>query len=331
MKYWFRRWNVWLLAIFVCVAVVACNSNLSQSGNSQSNSQSVDNISSDCRVIQHDGGETEVCGQPQKVVALSPPLLDILLSLGVQPAGYAEVDLINRQTFDDPSQQIPYLGDRITTQPVNLGDRHNPAIETLLQLKPDLILGEAFYLEANHKLLSNIAPTAAFEISGGTGWKPALQAIAQGLEREQQAQQVISAYNQRLQTTKQQLAPLVSGQTIIVLGWHRISNQSFVFASDFITELLEALGFEVIVGASDRPSISIEATAQIEADHILVMPAGDNSIDNAKQQWQSDPILNSIPAAKAEKLYFMDYQLARIRGPIAAEIFIQQFQDLLDR
>ncbi|WP_416669904.1 ABC transporter substrate-binding protein [Egbenema bharatensis] len=330
MKYWSRRLNVWLLATLLCVVIIACNGNSSQSGNSQSNSnQTVDNIPSDCRVIQHDGGETEICGQPQKIVALSPPLLDILLSLGVQPAGYAEVDLLSQKVFDNPAEQIPFLGDRVTSQPVNLGDRHNPSIETLLQLKPDLILGEASYLEANHKLLSNIAPTAAFEISGETGWKTALQAIAPGLEREQQAQQVIAMYEQRLQTAKQQLAPLTSEQTIIVLGWQRISNQSFVFASDFITELLEALGFEVIVGASDRPSISIEAIAQIEADHILVMPSGDNTIDNAKQQWQSDPILSSIPAVKAGNIYLMDYQFARIRGPIAAEIFINQFQDLL--
>jgi iron complex transport system substrate-binding protein len=159
MKYWFKRLNVWLLAILVCVAVVACNSNLSQSRNSQSNnSQTVDNISSDCRVIQHEGGEVEICGQPQKVVALSPPLLDILLSLGVQPAGYAEVELLNQKVFDNPAQQIPFLGDRVTSQPINLGNRNNPSVETLLQLKPDLILGETFFLEANYELFSNIAP-----------------------------------------------------------------------------------------------------------------------------------------------------------------------------
>jgi ABC-type Fe3+-hydroxamate transport system substrate-binding protein len=88
-------------------------------------------------------GETQVCGQPQKIVALSPHLLDLLLSLDHQPAGYAEVFPFHKgKYFDNPSQQIPYLGDRVTSQPINLGNRNEPSLERLIKLKPDLILGE---------------------------------------------------------------------------------------------------------------------------------------------------------------------------------------------
>jgi iron complex transport system substrate-binding protein len=312
--------RLWLLAAVVAIVAIACHSP-APSGETAPSSPTA----ADCRVILHDGGETELCGQPENVVALSPPLLDILLSLGVQPAGYAEVDLLNSQVFDDPSQQIPYLGDRITTQPVNLGDRHSPSIETLLQLKPDLVLGETFYVQNNYRTLSRIAPTAFFDTGADAGWQPALTAIAQGLNREAQAQQVITAHNQQVEAVKNQLAPLISGQSIIVLGWQGIVNQSFVFAGDFTTELLEDLGFQVILGPPDRPSTSMEAIAQIDADHILVMPSGENTIENAQQQWQNNPILQALPAVQAGQLYFMDYQLTRIRGPIAAEIFLNEF------
>ncbi len=319
--------KLWVLAVMVAVVAIACHSPVPSNDTPQSSSVPA----ADCRVINHDGGKAELCGQPEKVVALSPPLLDILLSLGVQPEGYAEVDLLNTKVFDDPSQQIPYLGDRVTTQPVNLGDRHNPSIETLLQLKPDLILGETFYVKNNYRTLSRIAPTAFFDTGADTGWQPALQAIAQGLNREAQAQQVIAAHNQRVEAVKNQLAPLTSGQSIIVLGWQGIVNQSFVFAGDFTTELLEDLGFQVILGPSDRPSTSMEAIAQIDADHILVMPSGENTIENARQQWQNNPILQALPAVKAGRLYFMDYQLTRIRGPIAAGIFIREFTSVLSQ
>ncbi len=325
MKFWFRHIKLLLLSLCTLILVAACNSNTPQ----LQSPETPENKAANCRVIQHDGGETEICGQPQKVVALSPPLLDILLSLGVQPAGYTEVDLLNSKVFDNPSQQIRFLGDRVTTQPVNLGDRHNPSIETLVQLKPDLILGEKFQLETNYKLFSSIAPTAFFDTGGKTGWKPAMEAIAQGLNREEQAKQAIASHNQLVETVKSQLAPVISGQTIIVLGWQQVSNASFIFAPDFVTGLLEDLGFQVIVGKSDRPSVSIEAVANIKNDHILVMPSGDNTIENAKQQWQNDPILRLIPAVQAGKIYFMDYQLTRIRGPIAAEIFINQIRQML--
>ncbi len=326
MKFWFRHIKLLLLSLCTLILVAACNSNTPQ----LQSGETPENKAANCRVIQHDGGETEICGQPQKIVALSPPLLDILLSLGVQPAGYAEVDLLNTQVFDNPSQQIRFLGDRVTSQPVNLGDRHNPSIETLVQLKPDLILGEKFQLETNYKLFSSIAPTAFFDTGGKTGWKPAMEAIAQGLNREEQAKQAIASHNQLVETVKSQLAPVISGQTIIVLGWNGISNQSFILSSGLITGLLEDLGFQVIVGEADRPSISIEAIADIKADHILVMPTGgSDTIDNAKQQWQNDQILRLIPAVQAGKIYFMDYQLVRIRGPIAAEIFINQIRQML--
>lgn len=325
MKFWFRHIKLLLLSVCTLILVVACNSSTPQLP-SRINSE---NVLTDCRVIQHDGGETKICGQPQKVVALSPPLLDIMLSLGVQPAGYAEVDLLKQKVFDNPSQQIRFLGDRVTTQPVNLGDRNNPSLETLVQLKPDLILGEKFFLEANYKLFSSIAPTAFFDTGEKTGWKPAMEAIAQGLNREEQAKQAIASHNQLVETTKHQLAPVVSGQTIIVLGWNGISNQSFILSSGLITGLLEDLGFQVIVGEPNRPNISVEAIANIKADHILVMPTGDNTIDNAKQEWRNNQILGLIPAVQAGKIYFMDYQLVRIRGPIAAEIFINQIRQLL--
>jgi len=316
-----------LLLLSVCTLILAA---ACHSGTPQLHSrQTPENTASDCRVIEHEGGETTICGQPQKVVALSPPLLDILLALGVQPAGYAEVDLLNTKVFDRPSQQIPYLGKFVMGQPVNLGDRHNPSIETLLQLKPDLILGEKFYLEENYKLFSRIAPTAFFQTEGETGWKYVMPIMAQALNREEQAQRAIASHNQLVRTAKSQLAPVVSGQTIIVLGWQPTSNQSFIFASGFITGLLEDLGFRVIVGEPNRPNTSIEAIANIKADYILIMPSGDNTISNAQQQWQNDPILRLIPAAQAGKIYFMDYQITRIRGPIAAEVFINQMQQLL--
>jgi iron complex transport system substrate-binding protein len=326
MKFWFRNIKLLLLSVCTLILVVACNSSTPQLP-SRTNSESV---LSDCRVIQHDGGETKICGHLQKIVALSPPILDILLSLGVQPAGYAEVDLLKQKVFDNPSQQIPFLGDRVTSKPINLGTRHNPSIETLVQLKPDLILGEKFQLQTNYKLFSNIAPTAFFDTGGKTGWKPAMEAIAQGLNREEQAKQAIVSHNQLVETVKSQLAPVISGQTIIVLGWNGLSNESFILSSGLITGLLKDLGFQVIVGKADRPNISVETIAEIKADHILVMPTtGSDTIDNAKQEWQNNQILSLIPAVQAGKIYFMDYQLVRIRGPIAAEIFINQIRQLL--
>lgn len=43
--------------------------------------------SSDCRTIEHKVGETEICGDPQRIVALGPYVLEHLLALDVHPVG----------------------------------------------------------------------------------------------------------------------------------------------------------------------------------------------------------------------------------------------------
>ncbi|MEA5515997.1 iron-siderophore ABC transporter substrate-binding protein [Nodularia sp. UHCC 0506] len=312
------------------ILVVACNSSTPQINTNQINTnQTPTSKPSDCRVINHDGGETEICGEPQKIAALGPPMLDILLSLGVQAAGYSEVRLINKKVFDNPSEQIPYLGDLVTNQPVNLGARNNPSIEAFVQLQPDLIIGEDGNIKKKYKLFSSIAPTAFFVNEGKLDWKTTIKAIAPALNREEKAQQVLASYNQLVEKAKKQLAPLISGKTIIVLGWSRTLNRSFIFPETFITRLLEDLGFKTIVGEANRSSISIEAIANLKTDYILVMKEENNTIDDAKQQWEENSIMSLIPAVQAGNIHFMDFQLVRIRGPIATEIIINQILQML--
>jgi iron complex transport system substrate-binding protein len=64
-----------------------------------------------------------------------------------------------------------------------LGDRNNPSLETLVEVNPDLIIGEAY---RDYDLFSKIAPILAVtnEI-GKDGWSRRLQIIAQAFGREE--------------------------------------------------------------------------------------------------------------------------------------------------
>jgi len=319
----YSRLKLIALSILACLLVTAC-------GTIQQINSSNTSLAANCQIVKHDVGETEICGQPETIAALSPPLLDILLSLGIQPAAYAEVDPLRDRIFTRPSEQIPYLGKRVTTQPVNLGDRNNPSIETLLQLKPDLILGEN-YLEINYKLYSKIAPTLLYEVQGDR-WQRVILQIGQALGREAQAQQTLLNHNQRLAQIKAQLAPAIAQQKILVLGFANEISSSFLFdRNDFVCSLLADLGFQVVNPEEERNSgiFSVELLPQIDTDAILVLPSGENTIDNAKRQWSQNRILGSLPAVQNQKVYFIDYQLTRIRGPIAAEVLINRIQELL--
>ena len=75
-----------LVPVSAAFAIAACRGEVNQStANRTTSTPSV--ASTDCRIIQHAMGETEICDQPQSLVVLGPNLLEQVLALGAQPIG----------------------------------------------------------------------------------------------------------------------------------------------------------------------------------------------------------------------------------------------------
>ena len=328
-----------LFITVVVILVSTCGSNISQE---KSNPNDVSS-SPECRIVEHDAGETQICNQPQKVAAISAYTLDIMLSLGAQPTGYAEHWARTFPRFDNPSQQIPYLGSRITTQPVNLGIRGSPSLEALTALKPDLILTE---YQDNYELLSRIAPTVYVDYNKG-GWQRDIHTIAKALYRETQVQQVLANHEQQLSATQTKLTSLLATHSrmlpINVMNWNAVR---LAYKNNPQT-LLNTLGFQLVrpenMEAGTRKTISIEALSQLEADIVIASRYrfdsesvwNNNSYDvplgKFEQEWNQIPLLKNWQPNQEGCVYFVDGLLwgGTIRGPIADEIVMQQLPELL--
>jgi len=334
-----------LLTIFMGVLVVACQGSPEQNLASQSPATETGN----CRLVEHEAGETEICGQPETVAALSPRVLDPMLALGVQPAAYAEsTELLGLDRFDNPSQQIPTLGDRITTQPVNLGDRITPSLETLVEVNPDLILGETSY--HNYEIFSKIAPTLLLDNEvGKDGWSRRLQIIAQAFGKEERAEQVIAEYEQQLAETREKLAPVVAAypRVLTVGDWNNQNTFRILSSSlyrDHIAVLLEEIGFEMVLPDSlqgEAPSIlgsadiSIETLIQLDPDIIIVSAGRKDNFYNpepiVKQEWEENPLLQKMRAVQEGRICFVSAERLgnTIGGPIAYKSILDLLPDLL--
>ena len=93
VKQKFRRsLRLSLVAVLTALVVAACGNNPKVSNRDTAPAK----MNSSCQVVQHKLGETQICEQPQRIIALDPHVLDLMLSLGVQPAGYAEVNYLAR-------------------------------------------------------------------------------------------------------------------------------------------------------------------------------------------------------------------------------------------
>lgn len=345
----FRQWQNWLkrllLALVAMGLVAACQrSTISNSPVNSSSTAGAAVSTASCRVVTHQMGEMQICGQPQRVAALSPHILDSMLALGVQPIAYAEVTALNLEKFDNPSQQIPYLGSRVTTQPVNVGDRDNPSLEVLKLVKPDLILAESWTAQEEYHLLNQIAPTLLFsDIKENEQiWTHDIQPIAKALDREREAEQLLATHAQRVAEVRTQLQPVVAAYpNVLLVAMNTFMNDVAIAADSTAGRLLEEVGFHLVfpqsvaAGETRWLQTSLEQLPLLKADIVMVIAWDMSNPYNPKEQlkhkWDETPILKTIPAAQAGRIFFVDYQLwgSVTRGPITDELILKQLPEFL--
>jgi len=216
------------LATVVILALASCHSRPPEQ--SQINSTGTQALR-ETRIVDHALGEVEIPVHPQRVVVLHDMLiLDSVLALGVKPVG---------------SIYWPYEGERFRGIPPELvadistvGNISQPSIETILALKPDLILGTAFQKDY-YDLLSEIAPTVFIDNLGKLhDFKERLRYIAHILGKEERAEEVLTQYQARIQRLRQQLGNKLEKTIVSVIA---LRGQNFyTYRSD------QSLGSQVI-------------------------------------------------------------------------------------
>jgi iron complex transport system substrate-binding protein len=333
------RQYLFLLIIGICIAVtiIACDREASLQGNrpTAANSES-------CRLVQHQMGETEVCGQPQKIAALSPHILDSMLALGVQPVAYAETEDLKITTYDNPQKQIPYIGKWVTTQPTGLGDRKSPSLERLTLVEPDLILGEKWLNQEEYPLLSQIAPTLLFsdeQADGQQVWQQDIKGIARALGRETKAEELLAAFSQQVAQARASLQPVFKKYPRVFLINSNLTTYVASAPQSTTGRLLKEIGFEIVQppGVQGYAEISFEILSKVESDIILVLSSIDESLFNPedvlRERWAKNPLLNSISVFQQGRVYFVDYQLwgSNIRGPLTDRLILEALPDLLSK
>ena len=317
-----RRYLFWfILGICSVILIVACD----RSPNSSPDDLPTSVSSESCRLVSHEMGETEVCGQPQKVAALTPHILDSMLALGVQPAAYAETINQKIQTYDDPASQIPYIGKWVTTKPIGLGDRKSPSIERLALLQPDLILGEKWSNEDRYPLLTQIAPTLLFsnnhKANEPRSWKQDIEGIAKALGREAQVEELFAAYDRQIAHARAALKPVLQTYPRVFLINSDLSTYVNLEPESTTGRLLKEIGFELVQpeGIKSDAKFSFEIVPKVKTDLIIVLSSLDRKLnffnstdalrDTLQKRWANNSLLNSMPVFQQGRVFFVGYQL----------------------
>ena len=259
----YRFLNLVKLGVITSILSVACSAGKSnQLPNNSSTS------SNECQTIRHDLGKMQICSVPKKIVALGPNILELLLALKVQPIGYADYFSRPYRKFDNPKQQIPYLGEQITSQPSNVGTSREPSLEAIAKLKPDLIIGNVGTNQDEFALLSQIAPTVLFRFTTDEKWKQQLEAIANILGRTKQAESIIAEHNQRLNQLRTALQPIANTYPkMLLFGSDRLEQNLGIDPynhKSYCSTLVEDLGFQLVYPSNSNKQTGVGGNISIE-------------------------------------------------------------------
>ncbi|NJK64293.1 MAG: iron-siderophore ABC transporter substrate-binding protein [Synechococcaceae cyanobacterium SM2_3_1] len=303
-----RFFPITLWAILSFALVVACSNNSFKSNSANDAALVGSAASSNVRMVTHLMGETQVPAQPQRVVTLDTSHLANALALGVQPIASTIWYDTREKTGLEPVE--PYLHDR-TQDLVILGhgftaDQVN--LEKVLSLQPDLIMGSQDY-KPIYEQLSRMAPTVLYAYANEKdGWKTFVRSSADALGKQQEAEQLLENYNQRVQDLQRQLGARLSTQVSVI---HPLREGiRLMYLNFFGGQILQDVGLkrppeQNKAGPNSQP-VSFEWIPEMGGDIIFVISFMDQESLGLVEQLKNHPLWSLLDAVKQNKIYLVD-------------------------
>jgi iron complex transport system substrate-binding protein len=314
----FTRWLRFGIVIFCTLLLaVACHRDASLPVNSQSTNAA-------CRHVEHAVGITCIPEKFERLVTLDEASLENAIALGIKPVGGIISDFSS------------YLQDRLTGIK-NLGTIGEPNLESILAIKPDLILGLDFQ-QSIYSLTSKIAPTVLFNFQHSGQWKEVFTNISLALGKKEVAKQVMNQYYRRLEEFKQQMGDDLSKLKISVVRVYT-DNINLYLRDSFCGIVLQDAGLSRpesqnftasqaanLFGNSIQMSIGNELIQKADGDVIFIW-TGENTSQATQtalkklEQLKTNPLWQNLKAVQNNKVYLVpDYWIGS--GILAANAII---------
>ncbi|MGK5509982.1 ABC transporter substrate-binding protein [Brevibacillus formosus] len=303
----------WTLALAGTVLLTGCGSaEQKQPATGQDSAQTAQK-----RIVKHEMGETEITGDPKRVVALEYSFVDGLWELGVTPVGIAQ---------ENDKDVEGLIGQKIAYTPV--GTRQQPSLEVISSLHPDLIIGDLNRHKDIYKDLQKIAPTIILKSRNSTYQEnlSSFVTIGEALNKKKEAEQRLIKHKEIIAEFKKRVPAGDSRK--VMLGVFRADSLSAHGAKSFDGELLEMIGIKNAIQDAPEPTvkISLEQMVQWDPDVIFLAEADDALLN----EWKQNPLWNNITAVKNQEVYKVNRDLwTRYRGLKSAERIVEEAVNLL--
>ncbi len=290
-----------LIALFF-ILLTACYSQVTQKDDTPKAQLAISN----CRLIQHQLGESCVPLQPQRLIVTDEIALDAVLALGLKPIAAAESNIAG-------SRGRQFAG-KIEGL-ISLGKDGQINIERMVGLHPDLILG-LFISSQDYELFSQIAPTVKIDFTKypfNDSWKYDLQDIGKSLNKTAQAQDALAQYQQRVRQLRKIVEQKQGKIEVSVSRFYAGgTNPQFDTIHSFSGGILQEVGLSAplhqlqLTTSPDitNVKVSLERVDLLDADVLFVIQ-DPNSEENFKI-YQKSQLWQTLNVVKNNRVYAVD-------------------------
>ncbi|MEA5505970.1 iron-siderophore ABC transporter substrate-binding protein [Halotia wernerae UHCC 0503] len=227
--------------------------------------------------------------------------LEAVLALGIKPVGATEHNWVasRGRQFGNKAEGI-----------ISLGESAQPNIEKIVQLNPDLILGE-YVNEKEYQIFSQIAPTVTFEFHV-TAWKEAFLYIGEVLGKSTQAKEILSKYEKRVTEFQNAMGEELSKIKVSVSRFYARGLESefrtiFSFPGHLLAEIgLASPKIQQKLTQNNFPSVglSMERVNLLDADVLFAVL--DPGSEKHFQQYEKNPLWQQLNVVKNQRVYIVD-------------------------
>lgn len=242
------------------------------------------------------GRQVEVPKNPQRIVYVGSNPGD-LFAIGAKPLG-ATLSVIASQVA------YPELLDGIA----DVGYPFNA--EKVLELKPDLILFDDWDEEGLPQL-ERIAPTVIIGLAGPTPPRERVAAIADLLDKKNEADEWFKAYDAKVEQTKSRLSErnIESAVSLLLLGpdMYIMGNQGLNATLFGELGFKPADGVQKLIDKDERfIDVSNEVLPAYMGSDIFLLTDGTKETGDTQATLLDSALWKTIPAVKAGRVYTID-------------------------
>jgi len=270
--------------------------------------------------LTDDRGDTlQLPAAATRPAAISTFGADVALALGTAPVAVTDYGL----------QGVPdYLAPQLSGVR-GLGPRHQPNLEVLSSVRPDLVIAIRRYTEKDGDQIKAIAPLLALDLITVEDSLRAVELAGQALGKPAKAEALNDRFLERVQSLAERNNGKPTGTVALLTSG---SETPFVYYDHFLpTALLEHLGFDNVGGHSPNPDsgiplgyrISLEALLELNPDTILLLPT------SRQCAFTMNPVWPYLKAVRTGQIYEVPHYWKEGAGPIARERILDDIQRLL--